>query len=56
LSESLAIDADADRERSTDGDVLVVTPVRSRKRKKGTAELVAEAHEQYDGVFQRLAE
>jgi hypothetical protein len=34
----------------------VVTPVRNRKRKKRVAELVAEAHEQYGGVFRRLAE
>ena len=43
-------------ELSTDGDVLVVTPVRNRKRKKRTALLVAEAHEHYGGVFRRLAE
>jgi hypothetical protein len=32
------------------------SPVRNRKRKKRTAELVAEAHEHYGGVFRRLAE
>jgi len=56
LLEALAIDADTELELSTDGDVLVVTPVRNRKRKKRVAELVAEAHEQYGGVFRRLAE
>jgi antitoxin MazE len=56
LLEALEIDADTELELSTDGDVLVVTPVRNRKRKKRTAELVAEAHEHYGGVFRRLAE
>lgn len=56
LLDALEIDADTELELSTDGDVLVVTPVRNRKRKKRTAELVAEAHEQYGGVFRRLAE
>ena len=56
LLEALAIDADTELELSTDGDVLVVTPVRNRERKKRVAELVAEAHEQYGGVFRRLAE
>ena len=55
LLEALEIDADTELELSTDGDVLVVTPVRNRKRKKRTAELVAEAHAQYGGVFRRLA-
>ena len=56
LLEALAIDANTEVELSTDGDVLVVTPVRNRMRKKRTAELVAEAHEHYGGVFRRLAE
>lgn len=56
LLEALEIDAETELELSTDGDVLVVTPVRDRKRKKRTADLVAEAHEQYGGVFRRLAE
>lgn len=46
LLEALAIDADTELEPSTDGDVLVVTRFRNRKRKKRVAELVAEAHEQ----------
>lgn len=56
LLDSLAIDAETDLELSTDGDVLVITPVRDRRRKKRTADLVAEAHDQYGGVFRRLAE
>jgi len=56
LLEALEIDADTELELSTDGDVLVVTPVRDRRRSKRTADLVAEAHDQYGGVFRRLAE
>lgn len=56
LLDAMSIDAETDLELSTDGDVLVVTPVRDRKRTKRVAELVAEAHEQYGGVFRRLAE
>jgi len=56
LLEALEIDADTELELSTDGDVLVVTPVRDRKRSKRVDELVSEAHEQYGGVFRRLAE
>jgi len=56
LLEALDIDAETELELSTDGDVLVVTPVRDRKRKKRVADLVSEAHEEYGGVFRRLAE
>lgn len=56
LLEALEIDAETELELSTDGDVLVVTPVRDRRRVRRTAELVAEAHERYGGVFRRLAE
>ena len=55
LLEALDIDADTELELSTDGDVLVVTPVRDRKRTKRLQELVTEAHAQYGGVFRRLA-
>jgi antitoxin component of MazEF toxin-antitoxin module len=56
LLEALEIDADTELELSTDGDVLVVTPIRDRKRAKHVGELVAEAHAQYGGVFRKLAE
>jgi len=56
LLEALGIDADTELELSTDGDVLVVTPLRDPKRRRRVAELVAEAHEHYGGVFRRLAE
>ncbi|MBK7949276.1 MAG: AbrB/MazE/SpoVT family DNA-binding domain-containing protein [Deltaproteobacteria bacterium] len=56
LLDAMSIDAETDLEVSTDGDVLVITPVRDRKRTKRVAELVSEAHEHYGGVFRRLAE
>lgn len=56
LLEALDIDAETELELSTDGDVLVVTPVRDRRRRQRVADLVAVAHEQYGGVFRRLAE
>ena len=56
LLEALGIDAETELEVSTDGDVLVVAPVRDRRRSKKLAEVVAEAHERYGGVFKRLAE
>jgi antitoxin component of MazEF toxin-antitoxin module len=56
LLEALGIDAETELELSTDGDVLVVSPLRERKRRAKLKELVAEAHEQYGGVFKRLAE
>ena len=56
LLAALEIDSETELELSTDGDVLVVTPLRDRKRKKRNADLVAEAHDQYGGVFRRLAE
>ncbi len=56
LLEALGIDADTELELSTDGDVLVVAPIRGRERSEKLAEIVAEAHERYGGVFKRLAE
>ena len=56
LLDALEIDADTELELSTDGDVLVVTPVRDARRRRRVADLVSEAHERYGGVFRRLAE
>jgi antitoxin MazE len=56
LLEALDIDTETDLEVSTDGDVLVISPVRKRRRRQKLKELVAEAHERYGGVFKRLSE
>jgi antitoxin component of MazEF toxin-antitoxin module len=56
LLDALEIDAETELELSTDGDVLVVSPLRERKRRAKMKKLVTEAHERYVGVFKRLAE
>jgi antitoxin component of MazEF toxin-antitoxin module len=55
LLEALGIDENTELEVSTDGDVVVVTPMRDPKRAAKLAEIVAETHERYGGVFKRLA-
>lgn len=49
LLEALEIDSDTELELSTDGDVLVVTPLRDPKRKRRVADLV-DLFEWVDGV------
>lgn len=56
LLERLGIDAETQLELSTDGDVLVVSPVRGRKAESRLKEVMARAHERYGGVFRKLAE
>jgi antitoxin MazE len=56
LLEEANIDADTELEVSTDGRVLVVSPVPSRRRSAKLRKVVEEAHRQYAGVFKRLAE
>ena len=50
------IDADTPLEVSTDGQVIVISPVRKRGRAAKLKEIVAEAHRMYGGVFTRLAD
>lgn len=56
LLKATGIDADTVVEISTDGDVIVVTPVRSRKRSARLASALDEINARYAGVFKRLAE
>lgn len=56
LLDQLGIDADTTLEVSTDGDVLVVSPVRDKRRRTKLKAIVAETHAKYGGVFRRLAE
>jgi antitoxin MazE len=56
LLEQLGIDEDTPLELSTNGDVLVVTPVRDRAREKKLKKALEEMDRQYGGVFKRLAE
>ena len=56
LLEQLGIDEDTPLELSTNGDVLVVTPVRDRARERKLKKALKEMDRQYSGVFKRLAE
>ena len=56
LLDRAQIGADTPLEVSTDGDVIVITPVRDRRRTARLKRIVAEAHRQYGGVFKRLAD
>ncbi len=50
------IDAQTPLEVSTDGHVIVISPVRKRARATKLRQIAAEAHRTYGGVFKRLAE
>lgn len=41
---------------STNGDVIVITPARSRRQARELGQLLDEIEERYAGVFSRLAE
>ena len=56
LLDQAKIDADTPLEVSTDGDVIVISPVRDRRRTSRLKRIVAEADRQYGGVFKRLAD
>jgi antitoxin MazE len=56
ILERVRIDANTPVEVSTDGEVIVISPVRNRRRTAKLKRIVAEAHRQYGGVFRRLAE
>ena len=54
--EALGIDENTELEISTNGDVLVVTPVRDRAREKKLRKILDELDQEYGGVFKRLAD
>lgn len=56
ILDRVKIDADTPLEVSTDGEVIVISPVRPRGRTTRLKRIVEEAHRQYGGVFRRLAE
>jgi antitoxin component of MazEF toxin-antitoxin module len=55
LLERTGISADTVLEVSTDGDVIVVTPKRTKGRADKLRQAMANADQRYDGVFRRLA-
>jgi len=56
ILEATGIDADTQLEISTDGDVIVISPVRSKKRTAKLEAILAKLDREYAGVFRRLAE
>ncbi len=52
----LKIDADTPLEISTDGQVLIVSPVRDAKRRKGFQKALDAANRKYGRALKRLAE
>jgi antitoxin component of MazEF toxin-antitoxin module len=56
LLEQLGIDEETPLELSTNGDVLVVTPVRNRAHQRKLKKALEEMDRDYEGVFRRLAE
>jgi len=50
------MDASTTVDVSTNGDVIVVTPVRKKARAARLASALDEINERYAGVFKRLAE
>jgi antitoxin component of MazEF toxin-antitoxin module len=56
LLDQVGIDADTPLEVSTDGRVIIVSPVPARRRTAKLKAIATEAHARYGGVFRRLAE
>ena len=56
LLEELGIDAGTQVEMSTNGDVLVVTPVRGKARERKFRKSAEKIASRYAGLFRRLAE
>jgi len=56
LLEAAGIDAETTVEVSTNGDVIVITPVRAKKRAAKLRSALEEINALYAGVFKRLAE
>ena len=56
LLEATGIGAETTVEVSTDGDVIIVAPVRARKRARRLAAALDDINARYAGVFKRLAE
>jgi antitoxin MazE len=56
LLEAAGIDAGTTVDVSTNGDVIVITPVRAKKRALKLDSALEEINRLYAGVFKRLAE
>ena len=56
LLESTGITAATSLEVSTDGEVIILSPVRPARRTERLREIMARVHARYSGTFRRLAE
>lgn len=56
LLERTQIDGDTPLEVSTDGNVIVIAPVRERKRAERVRSIVTDADDRFAGVFKLLAD
>jgi antitoxin MazE len=56
LLEATGITADSPLEVSTDGDVIVISPMRSRKRTARVRAILDDLDREHAGAFKRLAE
>lgn len=56
LLERTGIDTDTPLEVSTDGEVIVISPIRPARRTAKLKRVVEKAHARYAGAFKRLAE
>ena len=56
ILELLGIDEETALELSTDGEALVVAPLRDKKRKKKFDDALAASNERYGKALKRLAE
>jgi antitoxin MazE len=56
LLTATGIDATTRLEISTDGDVIVISPVRPARRTERLRKVMGRAHDRYAGTFKRLAE
>ncbi len=56
LLDQLGIDEETTLELSTDGSVIVVSPVRDKRREAKLREIIDRADARYAGVFKKLAE
>ncbi len=56
LLEAVGVDAGSEVDVSTNGDVIVITPVRDSAQRRKLEKILDELDDEYAGVFRRLAE
>ena len=56
ILEATGIDDETPLEVSTDGDVIIVSPIRSKRRTAKLKKILEDLHRDHAGAFRRLAE